>query len=31
MIMGTAIIGGALYATAMLMEKYGSMLILTMN
>ena len=31
MIIGTAIIGGALYGTAMLMEKYGSMLVLTMN
>lgn len=30
-IIGAAIIGGSLYATAMLFEKYGSMLILSMN
>jgi hypothetical protein len=31
LILGCAIIGGTLYATAMLLEKYGSMLILSMN
>lgn len=30
-IIGSAIIGGSLYGTAMLLEKYGSIIVLTMN
>lgn len=30
-IIGSAIIGGSLYGTAMLLEKYGSMVVLTLN